>query len=91
MVIEHLSEPFVLPVEFLFSCGLRISECLNLRLHNFNLEEGMLTVHDGKGKKDRTMPLPQSIMPEIQQQFERVYTLYEAETLSVSGLDIGHK
>ena len=79
VVIEHLSQPFVLPVKFLYGCGLRISECLNLRLHNFNLDEGMLTVHDGKGKKDRTMPLPQSIMPEIKQQFERVSTLYEAD------------
>jgi len=37
----------------LYGCGLRLSECLNLRVHNFNFDACVLTVH-GKGGKVRT-------------------------------------
>ena len=60
-VFSHLREPFVLPTKLLYGCGLRISECLNLRLQDFNLGEGLLTVRNGKGQKGRVVPLPQSI------------------------------
>ncbi|MCK4603396.1 MAG: tyrosine-type recombinase/integrase [Deltaproteobacteria bacterium] len=35
--------------KLLYGCGLRISECINLRVHDFNFDAGILTVHDGKG------------------------------------------
>jgi integron integrase len=78
-VIDCLSPLYVLPVQLLYGCGLRISECLNLRLQDFNLDVGRVTVHRGKGKKDRTLPLPQSIMACIQSQFERVADLYNED------------
>jgi integrase len=31
---------------------------MELRIQNFNFETGMLRIHDGKGKKGRTVPLP---------------------------------
>lgn len=71
-VIERLDDPNKLVVQFLYGCGLRISECLELRIQCFNLDMGTLTIHDGKGKKDRTVPLPQSIMPRIKAQIEFV-------------------
>lgn len=33
----------------MYGCGLRISECLSLRVHNFNFDMKILTIHDGKG------------------------------------------
>jgi site-specific recombinase XerD len=44
----------------MYGCGLRISECLSLRVHNFNLDMRILTIHDGKGQKDRTVPIPEA-------------------------------
>jgi integron integrase len=78
-VVSCLSPLYVLPVQLLYGCGLRISECLNLRLQDFNLDVGRVTVHRGKGKKDRTLPLPQSIMAGIQTQFERVADLHNED------------
>ncbi len=52
-------------------------ECLNLRINDFDLEGCMLTIHDGKGKKDRTAPLPETVIPEIRKQFEVVVDLHE--------------
>jgi site-specific recombinase XerD len=46
---------------------------------------GVLTVH-GKGKKDRTVPLPESINDELQRQMQRVKTLHEKDL--AAGYDI---
>ncbi len=79
LILDHLDEPVNLIVKLLYGCGLRISEAVNLRIHNFNFDTGILTIHDGKGKKDRTVPLPQSIVPELKEQLQKTTTLYEAD------------
>ena len=47
-------------------------ECLDLWVNVFNLEEKILTIHDGNGGKDRTVPLPEVLIPEIRFQLEMV-------------------
>ncbi len=71
-VLDHLDPPCDLVVLLLYGCGLRVSEALDLRIQCFNLDDGILTVHDGKGQKDRTVPLPKTIEPRIRDQFARV-------------------
>ena len=86
LILDHLDEPVNLIVKLLYGCGLRISEGVNLRIHNFNFDTGILTIHDGtnsrrvnEGKKDRTVPIPQSIVPELQRQLQKTTSLYEAD------------
>jgi len=55
-ITKNLSYPYDLVAKLLYGCGLRLSECMNLRINNFNFDNLILTVHDGKGKKDRTVP-----------------------------------
>jgi len=62
----------------LFGCGLRKFEGLQLRVRDFNFDAGVLTVH-GKGKKDRTVPLPQTIMTDLKAQFAAVGILHEQD------------
>jgi integron integrase len=64
-ILHHLAPPYDLVVKLLYGCGLRLFECVNLRVQNFNFDAGVLTVHDGKGQKDRTVPLPETILPEL--------------------------
>lgn len=77
-ILEHLSHPYDLVVKLLFGCGLRQFECLNLRVRDFNFDDGILTIH-GKGKKDRTVPLPEAIVPELKAQLEKVAELHEQD------------
>lgn len=78
-ILIHLSPPYGLVVKLLYGCGLRLFECLNLRVHCFNFDAGILTVHDGKGQKDRTVPLPESIRPELQAQIELLKDLHRRD------------
>jgi len=77
-VINELPHPYNLVVKLLFGCGLRQFECLQLRVRDFNFDAGVLTIH-GKGKKDRTVPLPEAIIPELKAQIKAVAKLHEQD------------
>lgn len=78
-VLKHLSYPYDLVVTLLYGCGLRLFECLKLRVQNFNFDEGVLSIQDGKGKKSRTVPIPTTITPELLAQLEDVRTLHDSD------------
>ncbi len=77
-ILKHLSYPYNLVVNVLFGCGLRLFEALQLRAGDFNFDAGMLLVH-GKGKKDRTVPIPETITPELKAQIRVVGELHDRD------------
>jgi len=81
-VLAQLQPPYRLVVLLLYGCGLRLAECVNLRVHCINLDAMLLTVHDGKGQKDRTVPLPTRALPEIQAQMDKVRRLHAQDLLA---------
>ena len=67
-IIKHLEYPYDLVVKLLYGCGLRLFECLKLRIQDVNIEMKVLTIHDGKGQKDRTLPLPMALLSDLEAQ-----------------------
>lgn len=59
----------------LFGSGLRISECLRLRLKDFDFERNCLTVHNGKGDKDRVTILSATLKPLFDTQMAAALTV----------------
>ena len=55
-------------IEVLFSCGLRVSELVNLKLSNLYLEEGFVRVM-GKGSKERLVPISSKAVRELKYWF----------------------
>ena len=78
-VLKYLEPPFDLVVKLLYGCGLRLFECLRLRVHCLNIDAGILTVHDGKGQKDRTVPLPERIISELERHLESLKDLHQQD------------
>lgn len=64
-------------IEMLFSCGLRVSELVNLKISNLYLNEGFIKV-EGKGSKQRLVPISEKAIHEI-----RLYAL-ERNLISTS-------
>ncbi len=52
-----------LVVKFLAFTGLRISECLSLRVVDINFETNIIKVIEGKGRKDRSIPIHEELLP----------------------------
>ena len=81
-VLEHLAYPYDLVVKLLYGCGLRLFECLQLRINHLNFDTMILTVHDGKGQKDRTVPIPHAITDDLEKHIDRVYHLHQKDIAS---------
>ncbi|MDA3872507.1 MAG: phage integrase N-terminal SAM-like domain-containing protein, partial [Kiritimatiellae bacterium] len=78
-IVKGLPYPHNLMIQLMYGCGLRMFECLNLRVQCVNLEEGVLTVHDGKGMKDRTLPLPNALEPDLREHLRQVEILHQQD------------
>lgn len=53
------------PLKLIYCCGLRLSECLGLTIHDIRGQENKLLIRHGKGDKDRVVPLPTSLYEEL--------------------------
>jgi integron integrase len=68
-----------LMLRLLYGAGLRLMECVRLRVKEVDFERGVLMVRDGKGAKDRMVMLPESTRPGLVQHFERLRVLWEQD------------
>lgn len=80
-IIAQMSGLFKLMAQILYGSGLRLMECVRLRVKDIDFEYKTITVRDGKGEKDRVTPLPDSIIPALRRQIEQV-RLYHQEDLA---------
>jgi len=76
-VIRHLEYPYDLIAKLLYGCGLRLFECLKLRVQDLNFDMKIITIHDGKGQKDRTLPMPDSLVTTLHDQVGIVVQQFE--------------
>ncbi|MEZ5299389.1 MAG: integron integrase [Verrucomicrobiales bacterium] len=63
----------------LYGCGLRVAECLRLRVKDVDLGGGALTVRGGKGDKDRILSLPKSLELPLEKRMRDGRALHEAD------------
>jgi integrase/recombinase XerD len=52
-------------VKLMYGCGLRVSEVVNLRKNDFDLDEGLIHVRLSKGRKDRFVKIPDSMKSDL--------------------------
>ena len=55
------------PIKLIYVCGLRLSECLALTIHDIHGPENQLLIRNSKGHQDRVVPLPTALWRELQQ------------------------
>ena len=53
------------PLKLIYCCGLRLSECLGLTIHDILGKENKLVIRNSKNHKDRVLPLPSSLYQEL--------------------------
>lgn len=78
-LLRALEDPYLLIAEILYGCGLRLEEGLGLRLQDIDMERGLLAVKNGKGEKDRTVPLPESLHRRLEYQRARARRMYQRD------------
>jgi integron integrase len=78
-VLGQLHGTHRLMATLLYGSGLRLLECLRLRVKDIDFGQNLIVVRDGKGKKDRTTLLPESARKELPRQIRRVEALHSRE------------
>jgi integron integrase len=71
-ILENLTGVPFLVASLLYGAGLRLTEALHLRVKDIDFEMNQIVVRDGKGAKDRTTLLPESLREPLEQQFAKV-------------------
>lgn len=84
-VLEQLTGVWLLMGSLLYGSGLRLSECVGLRVKDVDLGAKQLMVRRGKGQKDRVAPLPQSLSRSLQEHLQRVRAQHEADLARGAG------
>jgi integron integrase len=84
-VINHLGGTHKLMAQLLYGSGLRLMECVRLRVKDIDFEYKTVTVRDGKGEKDRVTPLPETVIADLERQIERARILHEQDLVEGFG------
>jgi integron integrase len=84
-VLRHLSGTTWLMATLLYGSGLRLMECLRLRVKDLDFAYHQIVVRDGKGQKDRVTMLPQQVKEPLQQHLAAVKQLHEQDCQTGGG------
>lgn len=68
-----------LMAELLYGGGLRLMECLRLRVKDIHFERGEMTVRSGKGDKDRRTMLPKAASAALRTQLEQARAIWQGD------------
>ena len=88
-VFSCMQGTYLLMARLIYGGGLRLEECLTLRVKDIDFERNCLTIRAGKGNKDRETVLPEKITQEIRLHLSKVNALYnEDQKKGVDGVAI---
>lgn len=84
-VLAELSGPMRLVGILLYGAGLRLQECLELRVKDLDFDLAQVTVRQGKGQKDRRTPLPMSVVEPLRAHLVQVQEVHTQDLAAGHG------
>ncbi|RZB30405.1 MAG: hypothetical protein SRB1_02685 [Desulfobacteraceae bacterium Eth-SRB1] len=80
-LFDNLNGTNLLMAQICYGCGLRLRECIKLRVKDIDFEQCCLTVRSGKGDKDRQTVFPESLKDDLRRHLDEVRELYEKDRM----------
>ncbi len=78
-VLQRLEGTRWLMASLLYGCGLRLMECVRLRVKDIDFGYKQIVVRDGKGAKDRVTMLPQPLIDPLRDHLKKVRALHQRD------------
>jgi integron integrase len=78
-VLDGMSGVYGLMARLLYGTGMRLMECVRLRVKDVDFERAEIVIRDGKGAKDRITMLPQALIAPLQGHLQTRRPVYEAD------------
>ena len=79
LLLDQLDGIHKLLASLLYGTGMRLLETMRLRVQDIDFEYSRIYVHQAKGKKDRYVPLPATLVDNLQKQIVLVRQLHEKD------------
>lgn len=79
VVLDQLSGTYWIMANLLYGSGLRLIECLRLRVKDVDFERDQITVRSGKGERDRVTMLPEIVKQPLSRHLIQVKGLHETD------------
>lgn len=74
-----------LMASLMYGTGMRVMECVRLRVQDMDFDYRQITVRVGKGGKDRVVPLPEKLLPDLKATLDETKALHETDLLNGHG------
>jgi integron integrase len=87
-LMEHVNGKVWIIVALLYGAGLRIEECLQLRMKDLDFDRHQIVVRRGKGQKDRRTMLPVAVREPLQAHLKEVKRQHERDLAQGAGRTI---
>jgi integron integrase len=78
-VLDQMSGTHLLMAQLLYGGGLRLMECIRLRIQDLDFERNLIYLRDAKGGKDRTTIFPASLKKTLQKHVDKVRQLHDQD------------
>ncbi len=78
-VLGYMQGTHLLMAKLLYGCGLRLMECVRLRVQDIDFERSLVYVRAAKGNKDRTTVLSKAVQNDLRMHIERVKRLHDED------------
>jgi integron integrase len=78
-IFSNLDGTSLLAAKIMYGTGLRLMECLQLRIQDIDFSRREITVRDGKGAKDRVTMLPEALIQQLRGHLAQVRTIHEQD------------
>jgi integron integrase len=78
-LLDAMSGISALMAQLLYGAGLRVAECASLRVRDLDFENCRITVHEGKGRKDRVTVLPRRARTALMKHLDLVRASHERD------------
>ena len=84
-LLDSMEGSHRLMAQLMYGSGLRLMECIRLRVKDLDFGQGQIFVRDGKGSKDRVTVLPTQLHHSLQVQLEKVNVLHRQDLSEGAG------
>ena len=84
-IFTHMKGTMLLMASLIYGTGMRIGECVTLRVKDIDFDLRAITLRAAKGNKDRTTVMPLALIPELRKHLVKVAQLHNTDLLQGNG------
>ena len=84
-LLEHAPESYLLMIGLMYGTGMRLMECVRLRVKDVDFDYSQIIVREGKGEKDRIVPLPEKYREELLLKVEKLNEIHQQDLNNGAG------